>query len=71
MITERILTTLVNGLLSIIGNLIATVFSTDAMPSYQFGVPTPLWFIVAFIIGNVAAVYPIVFTWWLWRQVKG
>lgn len=72
MITENFIRIMVNTILQIIGSLINTALDAvpNPMPDYQFQVPEPFWFIVAFILANVALIYPLVLAWWAWRQVK-
>lgn len=70
MITEAVLTTVVTGILYIVGQVWNAMLGALQVPTYQFGIPLPMWPIITSYVQGAVQVYPLALTWFLWRQVK-
>lgn len=72
MITETVLSAIFNGVLSLISGLVDAMTSAmSTAPDFVFGIPSPLWFVVSYLMLQMTVLYPLAFSWWVWRQVKG
>lgn len=71
MITEAVVAAIVNGILGLIGSLVNAVLSAAPnRPDYQFAVPQPFWFMVQYVLAQATLIYPLVLSYWVWRQFK-